>query len=266
MEKPTPDGEGQRILFGFWASPFLSFAAQCLIESDLPFEYVRISPFVGEVHSPAHKARNPLGKIPTLLEPDGTLVSESQAICRYLARTYAASRSLYPCHDAKLCARIDALNDFFTFTVSGPYFNSLVVGGYYPNPLGLKCEIESATFARLSTMRIKDGLLRILGSTELSPYLFGSEPCMPDYQLFQLLVAGKTFAKILSMPSLDLTAMDDRLGRYHDAVALRTSSQRIATLQERELPTTAREIFEEFPKVRSAGLRPVLERLLGHEV
>ena len=257
---------GKRVLFGFWASPFLSFAAQCLIESDLPFEYARVSPFTGDVQSDAHKARNPLGKIPTLIEPDGTAISESQAICRYLARTHETSRKLYPCDDAKLCARIDALNDFLTFSVSGPFFNWLVVGGYFPNPLKLQCKAESEVFSKLSMIRVKDGLLRIVRSAALSPYLLGSEPRMPDFQLFQLLVAGKAFAEMLSMPSLDITAFDERLSRYYDAVALRASSQRIAAWQEEEMPLTRTELFEQFPNFRTAQIRPVLSKLLGHEV
>ncbi len=260
-EQPT-----QRTLFGFWASPFFSFVAQCLIESDLPFEYVRVSPFIGEVQSEAHRARNPLGKIPTLIEPDGTVVSESQAICRYLARTHAESRKLYPCDNAKLCAQIDALNDFFTFSVSGPFFNWLVVGGYFPNPLKLKCEAESAIFAKLSMLRIKDSLSRIMGSARLSPYLLGSEPHMPDYQLFQLLEAGKTFGEMLSMPDMDLTAFDERTNRYYQSVATRKSSQVIAARQREELPLTRREIFEQFPLIRSAEIRPRLSKLLGHAV
>lgn len=261
----TPES-GPRTLCGFWASPFLSVAAQFLIEADLPFDYLRVSPFIGEVHADAHKARNPLGKIPTLIEPDGTTVSESQAIGRYLARSYASARHLYPCDDPKLCARVDALNDFYTFAVSGPFFNLLVVGGYFPGPLGLRCEAESSVFGKLSLMRIREGLHRIMSTARLSPYLLGSEPRMPDYQLYQLLEAGEVFGGMLGMPELDVAATDERLIKYRDMMRQRESSRSIAALREPEIPLTRQEIFGRFPEIRAPGARKALAAVLGHEV
>jgi len=257
---------GQRTLCGFWASPFLSVAAQFLLEADLPFEYLRVSPFIGEVHAEAHKVRNPLGKIPTLIEPDGTMVSESQAIGRYLARSYASARFLYPCDDPKLCARVDALNDFYTFTVSGPFFNMLVVGSYFPGPLGLRCEAESTVFRSLSLMRIREGLHRIMTTARPSPYLLGSEPRMPDFQLYQLLEAGEVFGRMLDMPDLDLAATDERLTQYRETMRRRGSSQEISRRREAEIALTRQEIFGRFPEIRAAGARKAVMSALGREV
>ena len=77
---------GQRVLYGFWLSPFMSLVAQMLKESGLDFRYERVSPYVGGTIADQHRARNPLGKIPTLEDINGVLVSESQAICRFAGR------------------------------------------------------------------------------------------------------------------------------------------------------------------------------------
>lgn len=258
--------DGQRTVCGFWASPFMAFVAQVLIEAELDFQYLRVSPFAGEVQSDAHRARNPLAKIPTLIEPDGAMISESQAICRYLARSYPSAQDIYPCDDIRLCAQIDALNDFFTFTVAGPFFNWLVIGGYFPNAFKLKCEVESEIFSKLSMVRVKDGLQRIMGGAELSPYLLGSKPYMPDFQLYQLLEAGKVFGTMLNMPALDLTAGNKQLTGFCETMALRKSSQSITQHQNEELPRTRTELFEVFPQIRAPQIRAGLGPLLGHEV
>jgi len=47
-----------------------------------PIDYVK-----GELASPAHRARNPFGQVPVLVDGDLTL-RDSQAICLYLAKRY----------------------------------------------------------------------------------------------------------------------------------------------------------------------------------
>src|SRR6516164_2116394 len=130
----------QRVLYGFWLSPFMSLVAQMLKESALDSRYDRVSPYLGGTIADEHMARNPLGKIPTLDDTNGVFISESQAICRYLARTYPAAAEFYPCDDAFRCAEVDALNDFITFSISGPFFNWLVVSAYFPSAFGIKTE------------------------------------------------------------------------------------------------------------------------------
>ena len=83
--------QAKPLLYGFWLSPYMSMVAHFMTEAGLEYEYVRVSPYTGSTHAEEHKTRNPLGKVPSLVEPDGTTVSESQAICRYLARTHPAA-------------------------------------------------------------------------------------------------------------------------------------------------------------------------------
>lgn len=68
--------------------PFSSaaFKVRAVIhELDLPVTLVTVDLAKGEHKSPEHLARNPNGKVPTLVEDDGFCVWESNAILCYLA-------------------------------------------------------------------------------------------------------------------------------------------------------------------------------------
>ena len=263
------ESDKDRILYGFWLSPYMSLVAQLLMESDLSFRYERVSPFVGGTHSPAHKARNPFGKIPCLEEPNGLLVNESQAICRYLSRVYPAAQKFYPCHDPVACAEIDGINDFLTFSISGPFFNWFVVGAYYPQAFGLKTESESEVFSAWSLMMVKNALARLIGGSSLNPFLLGDSPVLPDFHLFHVLVLGKTFSKIFDMPFLDLTAGEEQLQQFYDAMLSSPSTEKILLAQSEEYDLTRCEIFEEFANAYAEMLAPArvaLEAMFGHPV
>ena len=247
----------------------MSFAAQVLTEAGLGFVYERVSPFVGDTLSEPHRVRNPLGKIPSLREPDGLIVSESQAICRYLARRYPEARSFYPCDDPVQCSRVDALSDFLTFSVSGPFFNWFVVGAYYPQAFHLKTEAESATFSQLSRVMVGGALGRLVHAAEMRPFLLGSEPTLPDFHLFHVLELGKTFAGMFDMPLINLLAGDDALQRFYDAMAARPATAEILAKQRDEFALTRREILEEFGTTFAPMLkegRAALAAMFGHEV
>jgi glutathione S-transferase len=261
--------QGERTLYGFWLSPYMALVAHVLEESGLPFRYERVSPFAGGTTSAEHKARNPLGKVPTLEDSSGLVLSESQAICRYLARTYPQARKFYPCDDPERCAAVDAINDFLNFSISGPFFNWFVVGAYAPKAWRLKTESESQTFSTWSMIMTTVGLGRLKDSASLSPFLLGSDPVLPDFHLFHILHLGRTFSETFDMPALDLAASDEALQGFYEAMASRASTQKILAEMENEYPVTRREIFEEFADAQADALnvlRPALQGLFGHEV
>ncbi len=55
-----------------------------LAEKGLDLPETRVEMRKGEHKSPEHRARNSLGQLPTLVLNDGTAISETVAICRYL--------------------------------------------------------------------------------------------------------------------------------------------------------------------------------------
>jgi len=81
----------ERILYGFWLSPYMATVAQFMDEAGLDYRYERVSPYKGETMADEHRLRNALGKVPALQDSDGQLLSESLAICRALARKYPSA-------------------------------------------------------------------------------------------------------------------------------------------------------------------------------
>jgi len=62
----------------------LYLAEKAALGSEIPLERILVNLMKGEQHSPAIKAKNPLGRVPFLELDDGTILSESLAIIEYL--------------------------------------------------------------------------------------------------------------------------------------------------------------------------------------
>jgi len=59
-----------------------------LAEKNASLPMVEVGIMTGELKQPAHMARDSLGQLPTLELDDGTFLSETVAICRYLESVY----------------------------------------------------------------------------------------------------------------------------------------------------------------------------------
>jgi glutathione S-transferase len=259
----------KRTLYGFWLSPYMSMVAQMLKESGLDFRYERVSPYVGGTVGEQHRAKNPLGKIPTLADTNGALISESQAICRYLARTYPAASRYYPCDDPLRCAEVDELNDFIAFSISGPFASWFTVSGYFPKAFGAKTEHESRIFSTWSMLLVRGALARLGSSARWQPFLLGQAPCLPDFQLFHVLELSRTFSQLLDIPTMNLLDGDERMQRFHDAMAARPATKEILAAQAQEFPTSRQELFQDFGPAYDKMLKPgrkILSAMFGHDV
>lgn len=106
-----------------------------LVEANVPFELTLASatmgpnghvsgggPAFGHVNSPEYRSMNPHGTIPTI-DDDGYILWESNAICRYLAQTYAPQ--LYG-DDVKTLAHASQWMDW-TNTQLEPHLHTLVM-------------------------------------------------------------------------------------------------------------------------------------------
>lgn len=76
-----------------------------IAEKGIPLAQTRVAMTKREHKSPEHMARNSLGQLPTLELDDGTFLSESVSICRYLEGLYP-EKPLFG-RDAKHAALID---------------------------------------------------------------------------------------------------------------------------------------------------------------
>lgn len=269
MQRNLVTTMNERILYGAWVSPYFSLVAQVLREADLEFGCERVSPFTGENRGEANNARNPLGKIPSLQDSSGIMVSESLAICRYLARTCPSARVFYPTEDAARCARVDTLADYINFSVGGPFFTWFVVGAHFPLAWRLDTAEESRVFGQWSAMLTAGELRRLLDAYAPDPFLLGSMPTLADFQLFYILEHGRMLHRLVDDANYNLMSIDPRLGAFYEAVAERPATQWVLAEREAEFELSRREYFEEMEagfRPMLDGLRPFLEALFGHPV
>ena len=262
-EEPIPR------LYGFWLSPYMSLVANVLTEAGVEFAYERVSTLTGENRNDAYQTLNPIGKVPTFVDADGTVVTESLSICRYLSRCYPQARAIYPVNDPKACAKIDAISDFLTFHIIGPYFNWFIVTGHFPIAWGLKTENESKIFGLWSIFLVLGELQRLLDSSNLDPYFCGTQPTLPDYQLFYLLEHGRVLSELYNLPELNFLNDNDTLGMFYDAMAARPSTRQILQSRAVEFAQNSRELLTEMKPAYEGmltGARGILSNMFGHPV
>ena len=72
----------------YWAPTTGAFAVQAVLEElGLPYQGVLVDTEAGEQRSAAYLALNPMAQVPTLLLPDGTVLTESGAMVLHLCDT-----------------------------------------------------------------------------------------------------------------------------------------------------------------------------------
>ncbi|TAN53147.1 MAG: glutathione S-transferase family protein [Methylococcaceae bacterium] len=96
------------ILYGLALSSPCNKVRFLLHALDIPYDFQIVNPLSGEGQSPAHLQRHPAGKIP-VLDDDGFLLFESNAILRYLANK--TETSFYPANP-QARALVDQWLDF----------------------------------------------------------------------------------------------------------------------------------------------------------
>lgn len=115
-------------------------------------ETIEVDLQAGENLTPAFRQRNPMKKVPVLELDDGTCISETMAICRYLEMAYPDTPALLG-ESAKEMALIEQWNrwvDFFFMLPTGMAFQHLT--GFFkdrmtPNQAwGESCKSDAARF------------------------------------------------------------------------------------------------------------------------
>jgi glutathione S-transferase len=140
-------------------SPFARAVLATLEEKGSPYRLAPVAP--GTFQSPEHLARHPFGRVP-VLEHDGFVIYETQAIMRYLDRVLPVP-ALTPL-DAKRAARMDQvmnINDWYLFHgVGNVIVFHRVVG---PRVMGLKPDEAAIEAAMPKARSVFTELARLLG-------------------------------------------------------------------------------------------------------
>lgn len=90
----------------------------------IPYEIKEVKIYQGGARTKNFKAMNPLGKVPTIVDEDGTVLGESHTILRYLCRKYKAPNHFYP-NDPLAAAKIDQYLDWHS-TNTRKVYNFLI--------------------------------------------------------------------------------------------------------------------------------------------
>jgi len=140
-------------------SPFGRAALTTLEEKGARYSFSPLAP--GGLRSPEHLARHPFGRVP-VLEHDGFLLYETQAILRYLDRVLP-NPALTPA-DPKRAARMDQVmnvNDWYLFQgVANVIVFHRVIG---PRVMGLAPDEAVIESAMPKARAVFDELARLLG-------------------------------------------------------------------------------------------------------
>lgn len=100
----------------YYAAHTCALASHIVLEeAGATYETVRLDLQAGEQRSPAYRAINPKGRVPTLLT-DGGALTETPALLVFIAQRHP-SADLAPLDDAFAFARVQAFNSYLCSTV-----------------------------------------------------------------------------------------------------------------------------------------------------
>ena len=157
-------------------SPYGRAVLAMLEEKGVSYRLAPVAP--GTFRAPAHLARHPFGRVP-VIEHDGFLVYETQAILRYLDRILPLPA--FTPADPKAAAKMDQLmgvNDWYLFQgVSSVITFQRVVG---PRLMGLTPDEAAIAETMPKAVAVFEELARQLGD---APFFGGSTPTLADLML-----------------------------------------------------------------------------------
>jgi glutathione S-transferase len=194
-------------------SPFVRAVLAALEEKGAPYRAVAVPP--GGMRAQPHIGRHPFGRVP-VLEHDGFLLYETQAILRYLDRVLPEPK-LTPA-DPKAAARMDQvmnISDWYLFQGVGNVigFHRIVA----PRLLGQAPDETAIRNCMGAGHRVMSELARLLGD---QPYFAGAK-----FTLADLLVCAQ-LEFLRSTPEwTELAADRSKLATWLDRVAARPSMQ-----------------------------------------
>jgi glutathione S-transferase len=183
-----------------------------LEEKQAPYELVEVDLLKGETTTPAHLARNPFAKVPTL-DHDGLALYETSAIVRYLDRVLPGPR-LTP-EDPRLEARMNQIMGIVDAHAYPSMITKLFIQRVVTPMMGDKAD-EEAIGAAMPTIKTSlEELDRLVGG---DPFAAGPALSLADLHL------APVFAYLVATPeSGQLLANRANLNRWWQSVSARDS-------------------------------------------
>ena len=162
----------------YWSPGSGAFAVELmLIELMANYRLELVDIQDGTKREPAYLAINPMGQVPALALPDGTVITESAAMALHLGEAFPRSGLMPPLGSA------DRARSYRTLLMlAGPYYEA-DLSYFYPERY--TNEPEGAPGLRAAAKARMDRVLEIIeGGLEPGPYLLGASFCLVDFYLF----------------------------------------------------------------------------------
>ena len=203
----------QPIIHGIAASPYTMAALLGFEEKGVAYALAAMQP--GEQKGPAHLARNPFGRVP-VLEHDGLMLYETQAILRYVDRAFAGP-ALQPA-DCRAAARMDQMMnvvDWYLFpSVSvAVVFERLIKPRLFGVPSDEQAIAATLPKARFCVAEVE----RLI----VGPYVSGDELSLAD-----LMLAPHIGYLLVTPEGASMAAEHPRLTAWHTRMQARHSLER----------------------------------------
>ncbi|MFQ5775979.1 MAG: glutathione S-transferase family protein [Kiloniellaceae bacterium] len=164
----------------YWRERTGAFApAAVMAELDIPYEGIHLDKETREHEGAAYRALNPMAQIPTLILPDGQVMTESAAIALHLAETKPDSGLVPPVGDP----RRPGLLRWLFFAQSNIYETDLrftYSQRYTADPDGVE-GVRQAAYGRFE--RLWD---MVAGAIGRGPFFFGDAFTLLDIHLAML--------------------------------------------------------------------------------
>jgi glutathione S-transferase len=184
-----------------------------LAEKGIEIPEVRINLMAGEHKAPEHRARNPLGQVPTLELDDGAFISETVSICRYLEAEHPEPPLLG--RTAREAAEVDMWIRRVEFVLMQP------VGNYWrhahPRTAALLTQFKD--FGESNVARYKDAQRWFDRQLDESEFLAGEMFTMADICALTTIDFAEWIGMPLDPENANLTAWRGRVLERPSAVA-----------------------------------------------
>lgn len=176
-----------------------------MVEAGIPFEMKDLDDEAGDLQSEAFLAINPRGQVPTLIHPDGSVITEVPAILLHLADAHPEC-GLAPAPGTSARAQHDR---WLTFTHANCYEGvlRLFYSDRYTTDPATADPISKAALAYVIRH-----LNLLADAIEYGPFVFGKDPMAVDFLIWIMTTW---------LVEEDTSALDPKITRLSEAIAAR---------------------------------------------
>ncbi len=185
------------------------------------WEHVGVHLVKGEQRSPEYMKLNPAGLVPSLVDDDATIVTQSLAIMEYLDEKYSSGVRLLP---QSLAARAHVRAGALALACDVHPLGNLRVLNYLTNELGVTTEQRDAWLRHWISTGLTAFEASLAKSSLTGKFCFGEAPTMADCVLVPQVFSARRFNVDIAAYPL-IAAIDSRCNEMPEFQAAHPAKQ-----------------------------------------